>query len=715
MPTSHTIQHQPYNTDAEYLNDELKWIAIRLKRLILQLGRGKEHTIKQEIQERQDYIDQSRLKEAQLRADIESKLEITTGLRFFTVCETYELNDLEQKLLLLCIALTLSTEHEKDFQKIDEQYGEATIAGFFIFLDLPYDERFEARKLLTKNSTLIANDILSIHFYTRFNNNRDMMRGNLEVNNQIFHHIMGFEDCFEEFEEYSSLETPKATFDQIVIPQEDKKKIQTLIRNRDLYLTRREEWGFNEVITYGKGTFILFSGSPGTGKTMTAHAIAHDINKKILNVDIPTLINENEADKIIPSLFRLARLQNAILFFDECETFFASRRRGNSLVSILLTEMERFDGIAILATNIPNWLDEAVHRRLMLKIHFSLPDIKERESIWRLLIPKQAPTDEDINYPELAQRFELTGGTIKNAVLFALSESIHEGASSLAHRHLIKGALHQINNGIQAEHLIRTNTPLDRVILSKKTQHQVEQLIHAVQKRRLVFETWGLNKHMSYGKGIVGMLHGPPGVGKTYTAEAIAYELSRPLMIASPHQLLSKWVGESEKALAELFSQAQCSNAVLFFDEADTFLCKRDNIPNHQVSLSNLLLTKLERHNGVVLLATNRPKNLDPALTRRIQYQIPFYYPTVPDSVQIWENFLNTDIPTDPDINISALAMECTLSGAEIKNVILRCAFESAYIDHPITQQQLYREARLEEKKHGRTPRIQGKNHFFQT
>lgn len=707
MPTSHTIQVQPYKTDAEYLNDELRWISIRIKRLIAEKGREKDNPTKQMGEkEKQSFIADSRLKEAQIRAHIESKLEITTGLRFYEVCETYTLNDIEQKLLLLCIAITLSTEHEKDFQSIDEQYGEATIAGFFIFLDLPYDERFEARKLLTKNSALIANDILSIHFFTRFNNNRDMMRGNLEINNQIFHHIMGFEDCFEEFEEYSSLERPKATFDQIVIPSNDKRKIQTLIRNRDLYLERRENWGFNEVITYGKGTFILFSGAPGTGKTMTAHAIAHDMNKKILNVDIPTLINENEADKIIPSLFRLARLQNAILFFDECETFFASRRRGNSLVSILLTEMERFDGVAILATNIPSWLDEAVHRRLILKIHFSIPDIKERESIWRLLIPKKAPAGRDINFSELAQRFELTGGHIKNAVLFALSESIHENASALEHHHLIKGAQHQINNNHQGTDAIRSEVSLSQVILPQRTLRQVEQLIHAVQKSRQVFETWGLSKHISYGKGIVGLLHGPPGVGKTYTAEAISNELSRPLIIASPQQLLSKWVGDSEKALAELFERSKTLNAVLFFDEADTFLAKRENVPAYQISLSNLLLSKLERHTGVVLLATNRLQKLDSALTRRIQYKIGFVYPSIRERIKIWDNFLATDVPKSKDINTHTLAKECTLSGAEIKNVILRCAFDAAFHDHPITQQQLYREACNEQRNHGRTLHI---------
>ena len=178
------------------------------------------------------------------------------------------------------------------------------------------------------------------------------------------------------------------------------------------------------------------------------------------------------------------------------------------------------------------------------------------------------------------------------------------------------------------------------------------------------------------------------------------------MITVSPSEILSKWVGESEKTLSEIFERAKKVNAVLFSDEADSFLTAREKIPNHQISLSNLLLSKLERHDGVVLLATNRAKELDSALSRRIQYKIPFVYPAVGERLKIWNNFLSSGIPQSNDINPLTLAEEFTLSGAEIKNVILRCAFDCAFHDTELTQQKLYHEAKKEEQDHGRIPRM---------
>ena len=688
---------KPYEHDFEYLNQELEWIGIRIKRILL-LQQSVQKKLKKKLIDSSEKEAHLLTKEIALRSLIDNRVSQSTRLHFFEVCDTYHLNEIESQLLLLCICINLSTEHEKEFLLLDEMYGEVTIAALFIFLDLPYDKRFESRKFLTKNSALIANDLLSINFMSRFNNNKDLLRAGLEVNNQIFHYIIGSEDSFEDFEEYSSLEMPKAKMEHLVLHPTHKIKIETLIHNREEFLQRRKDWGFEDVITYGKGTFILFSGKPGTGKTMTAHAIASATNKKILNIDIPTLLQKSEAERILPSLFKMARLRNAILFFDECELFFSCRHAGKGLLSMLLTEMERFDGIAIMATNTPSYIDEAVNRRLMLKLHFTQPNAEEREAIWKQLIPPQTPLAKDVNFYELAQRFELTGGYIKNAVLMAISASIQEKSPHISQHHLLQGAEQQIENTFSDEAVIKPKVKISDIILPPKTKKQVHMLIQAVQKRRMVLEDWGLSENLSYGNGIVGLLYGPPGVGKTYTAEAIAHSLSRPLLIASPSELLSKWVGESEKEMSHLFDKAKHLNAVLFFDEADTFLTARENQPNHQISLSNLLLSKLERHEGVVILATNRANNLDRALARRIQYKIPFAYPRAEEREAIWNNFFRSKIPLAEDVDVSMLAHSFTLSGADIKNIILRCAFQAACGDTLITQRMLIRESRFEEE-----------------
>ena len=155
----------------------------------------------------------------------------------------------------------------------------------------------------------------------------------------------------------------------------------------------------------------------------------------------------HEAERFLPALFREARIQNAILFFDECEVLFASRHHGNMLMSLLLSELERFEGVAIMATNLPENLDEALMRRILVKVRFPEPDVSAREQIWRAHIPAQAPLADDVDIGALAERFPMAGGYIKNAVLAALAGAVHgteEGAGPIAMTHLERAAAEQL-------------------------------------------------------------------------------------------------------------------------------------------------------------------------------------------------------------------------------------------------------------------------------
>ena len=105
-----------------------------------------------------------------------------------------------------------------------------------------------------------------------------------------------------------------------------------------------------------------------------------------------------------------------MLFFDECETFFASRRSGNQLMSLLLTELERYEGVAVLATNLPDELDEALFRRLLVHVRFAPPRADARAEIWRQHLPPAAPLHSAVDLEALARRYALTGGQVKNAV-----------------------------------------------------------------------------------------------------------------------------------------------------------------------------------------------------------------------------------------------------------------------------------------------------------
>ncbi len=702
---------QPFASDLDYLQTELEWMEVRAWRI------QADHLLRRHANEDPDRAKQPRgwreeepdlkeltkrtkrltKREKKLRTAIDKRLKVhhkTVGpTALDTLCKTFHLNDFERLVLLMTSALAFSRSFEEHFSSmIPNQNGHATsIENCFNFAELPFSERISHRTFFSKTARLVANDLVVVDLGYRLSGPHDVLTAQVNITNQAFAFLVAQPDLMNEFVEFSSLEEPNATVDQVVLADTEKQRILSVVSRHDEYLQKRQEWGFDDIITYGRGALMLFYGQPGTGKTMMAHAVAHAMGKRVLNVDLPTFINHSEAQRFLPGLFREARLHNAVLFFDECESIFADRRHGNPLMTILLTEIERFEGIAILATNLPETLDEALDRRILVKVHFPAPDREARLNIWKKHIPPAAPIADDVDLPALAARFELTGGYIKNVMLIAVADAVHQNLATpqITMDMLERAARDQLRRPTD-DHtgLVHPDTRLEHVILNPKTFDQIEELIDAARDRNLVLEKWGIGQHMSYGKGTSALFYGPPGTGKTICAEAIAGELNRPLLTASMPAILSKYVGQAERNLENLFHRAAETGAVLFLDEADTLLTERGtgNASRHDDSIVNALLTNIERHDGLVLLATNRAAALDSALERRITYRLEFTMPTPELRTQIWQKLLPPTVPTEGPIDFDRLGKTFALSGGLIKNAVFKTAFRAARHNQPVTQ-----------------------------
>jgi SpoVK/Ycf46/Vps4 family AAA+-type ATPase len=183
----------------------------------------------------------------------------------------------------------------------------------------------------------------------------------------------------------------------------------------------------------------LFAGPSGTGKTLAAEVIASELGVDLYEVDLATVVDKyiGETEKHLDRIFDEAERVNGVLFFDEADALFGKRsdvrdahdRYANVEVAFLLQRMERFDGVAVLASNLRANVDEAFLRRLDLVIEFPLPDADDRRRIWRLCLPPTLPTSDDVDIDVLAERFDLTGGSIRNVALGAA----HAAAASNGH------------------------------------------------------------------------------------------------------------------------------------------------------------------------------------------------------------------------------------------------------------------------------------------
>lgn len=215
----------------------------------------------------------------------------------------------------------------------------------------------------------------------------------------------------------------------LVLPGDRFDLLNDIVRRVQHRRTVLEDWGFDTVSTRGHGLVALFHGASGTGKTMAADAIANTLQMRLFRIDLAGVVSKfiGETEKNLRAIFDEANRADSVLFFDEADALFGKRsevkdahdRYANIEINYLLQRIENFDGIAVLATNKRDHIDEAFQRRIHVSIEFPLPLMPERERLWARSFPAAAPMAPDIDWNFLARRFELTGGTIRNAALGA--------------------------------------------------------------------------------------------------------------------------------------------------------------------------------------------------------------------------------------------------------------------------------------------------------
>jgi hypothetical protein len=224
---------------------------------------------------------------------------------------------------------------------------------------------------------------------------------------------------------------PRNGWGDLVLPDDAITQLRELCARSSLAHRVLGDWGFDRRLALGKGVTALFAGPSGTGKTMAAEVIANALGLDLYRIDLSAVVSKwiGETEKNLDRLFRAA--DNAILFFDEADALFGKRsevrdahdRYANVEISYLLQKMESHEGVAILATNLRNNLDEAFLRRLAFVVYFPFPDAGQRRRIWARIWPAETPLGDDVDLDRLATMFALTGGHVKNIALAAAFEA----------------------------------------------------------------------------------------------------------------------------------------------------------------------------------------------------------------------------------------------------------------------------------------------------
>jgi len=341
-------------------------------------------------------------------------------------------------------------------------------------------------------------------------------------------------------------------------------------------------------------------------------------------------------------------------------------------------------------------------------IQLEAPDDEMAVAVWHRLLPRGVPVEPEAVHG-LASRFRFTPGRILRCIQRATTTVAlrPEGQRHMKSEDLF-AACREIGSGGMSGLAEKLPLPFTRadLIVPPEVDRELSLAVAWIQQRRRVLDEWGFGARMTMGRGLTALFSGPPGVGKTMGAQVLARELDLDLYRVDLSRVLSKWIGETERNLSQLFDEAQASGCVLFFDEADALFGKRSEVKDAHDRYANVesgyLLQRMEQNDTPTILATNRPADLDDAFLRRFHVNLQFPLPDEPHRLLIWRGMVPQQATLADDVDLSAVAAGFELSGGEIRNAMLAAAYMAAGDGGLITQRHVRQAAAREMTKAGR-------------
>ncbi len=245
---------------------------------------------------------------------------------------------------------------------------------------------------------------------------------------------------------------------------------------------------------------------------------------------------------------------------------------------------------------------------------------------------------------------------------------------------------------------------MDDLKLNDRQKKPVLELINGIRNAHLVYDVWGMKEKIHYGRNFTALFVGPPGTGKTMTANVISTALRVPLYRIDLSQVVDKYIGETEKRLEEIFSYAQNTNVILFFDEADAIFGKRTEVTEAKDKYANtevsFILQRIEEYNGIVILTSNMKNNIDTAYMRRMRYIVYFEIPDKDTRCEILKSCFAPGVPKE-DLDFEYLAEKVELAGGYLKNIVLNAVFLAAKRNSPVTMEDMVKSVAAEYEKIG--------------
>lgn len=447
--------------------------------------------------------------------------------------------------------------------------------------------------------------------------------------------------------------------------------------------------------------YIVITDADPVRRRMAASDVASSLGRALLHISPAEATWQAD---LVPAL-RNARLLNAIPYIDDVAIL---ADREMELLPLSCGQLAVADGLVLFgskrAFRFPSNQPESSIP--VMKVALPAMGSGDRGELWELLldgIEKQFSVTE---LHKAASQFSLSAGQIAHAATAAISRAVQAGRPMKLDDILSEARFHSGHHLGDLATKLEPRYQWDDLVLPKDPHEMLREMVATVQNRPLVLEDWGLGKKLAAGNGVSALFTGQPGTGKTLAAQIIANQLGIDLYRIDLSTVVSKFVGETEKNLEHVFSEAAESNALLFFDEADTIFGKRSEVKDAQDRYANLevgyLLQRMEAYSGVAILATNLRANLDDAFTRRLNFIITFPFPDEEYRLKIFKVLMPPGLPLDSDVDLEWMANHFKLAGGSIRNILMSAAYQAARENGKVSQRHLLHGALREMQKMGK-------------
>ena len=624
----------------------------------------------------------------EIRARVRRSLADGVDLRLPTLEATFGLDPRHRDTLLLALAPALDTKYARVYAYLQDDVSRTrpTVGLLARVRDETGIGRLSARDPFTRQSPLVR------HRLVRLDGSDDepLHARTVSVDERVVAYLLGSDDVADALAGVATVTRPTAppTLGDLLV---------------DADVTAAVENLFDPADTSRPGLLAQFHGPDTDGMRAIVDAVCAASASTVVRVDGRRLASDGDPFERVHVACREARLQRAVLHVTAADALGAVTDETSAAgggVEAILDVLDRHDDDVFLTARNPlagRW-NASEHELVTLAV--PRPSYDLRRTLWE----RVDTLPDGVDPTDLASKFRLTASGVDRAL--AAARTLARAADEpLGAEHVYAGCRAQ--SGEQLDALARRIEPgytWDDIVLPPDRLDHLRTVAAHVKHRGTVYVDWGFEARYSLGNGLVVLFAGPSGTGKTMAAEIVAGDAGLNLYKIDLSTVVSKYIGETEKNLREIFDAAEHTDAILLFDEADALFGKRTEVKDAHDRYANIevnyLLQRIEEYDGVVVLTTNFKKNIDDAFARRIHLAVDFPLPDRDARERIWRLIFPEATPVG-DLDVDFLA-GVALAGGSIKNVALTAAFLAADDDSPVEMTHVVEALKREFQKTGR-------------